>query len=73
MTFPRSSRYQYAALPKVPISSAQLGDLIFSNNPISHVGIYLGGGQMIAAPRTGDVVKISAVSWSKVVGVGRPK
>ena len=73
VSIPRSSRYQYAALPKVPISSAQPGDLIFSYNPISHVGIYLGGGQMIAAPRTGDVVKISAVSWSKVVGVGRPK
>ncbi|NQV96319.1 MAG: C40 family peptidase [Acidimicrobiaceae bacterium] len=70
---PRVSRYQYAELPKVPISSAQPGDLIFSYNPVSHVGIYLGGGQMIAAPRTGDVVKISAVKWSNVTGVGRPK
>jgi len=72
VTIPRSSRSQYAALKKVPISAAQPGDLIFSYNPISHVGLYIGGGQMIAAPRTGDVVKISAITWSKVVGVGRP-
>ena len=72
VTIPRSSRSQYAALDKVPISAAQPGDLIFSYNPISHVGLYIGGGQMIAAPRTGDVVKISAITWSKVVGVGRP-
>ena len=72
VTIPRSSRSQYAALKKVPVSAAQPGDLIFSYNPISHVGLYIGGGQMIAAPRTGDVVKISAITWSKVVGVGRP-
>lgn len=72
VTIPRSSRSQYAALDKVPISAAQPGDLIFSYNPISHVGLYIGGGQMIAAPRTGDVVKISTITWSKVVGVGRP-
>ncbi|MFA5774428.1 MAG: NlpC/P60 family protein [Ilumatobacteraceae bacterium] len=69
---PRTSRYQYAALPHIPIAAAQPGDLIFSYNPISHVGIYLGNGQMVQSPRTGDVVKISAVSWSKVVGVARP-
>ncbi|MDA0297535.1 MAG: hydrolase, partial [Actinobacteria bacterium] len=41
--------------------------------PIHHDGIYLGNGQYVHAPRTGDVVKISAVSWSKIVGVVRPK
>jgi len=69
---PRVSRMQYAALTKIPTAAAQPGDLIFSYNPISHVGLYLGGGQMVQAPRTGDVVKISAVYWSRVVGVVRP-
>ena len=70
---PRSSRSQYAALTRIPTGAAQPGDLIFSRNPVSHVGMYLGNGQMIASPRTGDVVKVYAVSWSKVTGVGRPK
>ncbi len=69
---PRVSRMQYAELTKIPTAAAQPGDLIFSYNPISHVGLYLGSGQMVSAPRTGDVVKISAVYWSRVVGVVRP-
>jgi len=73
IALPRSSRSQYSALTRVPIAAAQPGDLIFSYSPISHVGIYLGGGQMVHAPRTGDVVKVSYVSWAKVIGVGRPK
>jgi cell wall-associated NlpC family hydrolase len=35
------------------------GDLVFFYNPIHHVGMYIGGGKFIHAPRTGDVVKIS--------------
>ncbi len=69
---PHQSRAQYASVPHVPKSQAQPGDLIFYYSPISHVGIYLGGGQLIHAPATGDVVKISSVNWGRVVGVGRP-
>jgi cell wall-associated NlpC family hydrolase len=70
---PRTSRTQYAGLPRIPTAAVQPGDLIFSGYPIHHVGMYLGNGQYVHAPRTGDVVKISAVSWSRVVGVVRPK
>ena len=73
VSIPRSSRSQYSALTRIPTGAAQPGDLIFTRNPVGHVGMYLGNGQMIAAPRTGDVVKVYAVSWSKVTGVGRPK
>lgn len=50
-------------------SSMQAGDIIlFSNNGsasgIHHVGIYIGGGNMVHAPRTGDVVKIASLSSS---------
>lgn len=48
------------------VSESQMipGDLIFFNTDSSHshVGIYLGGGQFIHAPHTGDIVKISAVT-----------
>lgn len=69
---PHQSRSQYASTAHVSQGAAQPGDLIFYYSPISHVGIYLGGGQLIHAPATGDVVKISSVSWGKVTGVGRP-
>lgn len=69
---PRNSRAQAAATPRVPASAAQPGDLIFYYSPISHVGIYVGGGSYIHAPSTGDVVKVSPVRWQKVVAVGRP-
>lgn len=69
---PHQSRSQYAATPRVSVSSAQPGDLIFFYSPISHVGIYLGGGQQIHAPNTGSVVSVASVNWGKVTGVGRP-
>ena len=69
---PRNSRAQAAATPRVPAAAAQPGDLIFYYSPISHVGIYLGGGQLVHAPNSGTVVKVSSVSWGKVTAVGRP-
>ena len=73
VSIPRVSRSQFAALTRVPISQAQPGDLLFSQSTFFHVGIYIGNGQMVQAPRTGDVVKISSVTWTRVLGVGRPK
>ncbi|MFM8867706.1 MAG: NlpC/P60 family protein [Ilumatobacteraceae bacterium] len=70
---PRTSRTQYAGLNRIPTAAIQPGDLIFSGYPIHHVAMYLGNGQMVHAPRTGDVVKVSAVYWSRVVGVARPR
>jgi peptidoglycan DL-endopeptidase CwlO len=69
---PHQSGQQYASTPHVPKEEAQPGDLIFYHSPIGHVGIYIGGGSLIHAPATGDVVKVSAVRWNKVVGVSRP-
>jgi len=49
----------------MPVSRDQLeaGDLVFFNN-LGHVGIYVGGGNFIEAPHTGDVVKIASLSES---------
>lgn len=69
---PRNSRAQAAATPRVPAAAAQPGDLIFYYSPISHVGIYLGGGQLVHAPNSGSYVKVASVSWGKVTAVGRP-
>lgn len=53
----------FAGYPAV--SDPQPGDVCYKPG---HVGIYIGGGQMIHAPRTGDVVKVSSVhSGMKIV------
>ncbi len=69
---PHQSRSQYGSVPHVSQSEIQPGDLIFYKSPIGHVAIYIGGGSMIHAPRSGDVVSVAAVNWAKVVGIGRP-
>ncbi len=69
---PHSSRAQYSVLPHVPMDALAPGDLVFYGNPIHHVGIYVGGGQYINAPQTGDVVKVSSVYRSDFAGAGRP-
>jgi len=58
---PHSSRMQ-AGMGR-PVSRAELqpGDLVAFYSPISHIGIYIGNGQMVHAPSTGDVVKISSI------------
>jgi cell wall-associated NlpC family hydrolase len=72
VSLPHQSGAQYRSLPHVTQADVQPGDLLFYKNPIGHVAIYIGGGQLIHAPATGQVVKIAAVNWSKVVGIARP-
>ena len=69
---PHQSGAQYGSIPHVSQSEIQPGDLIFYKSPIGHVAMYIGGGSLIHAPATGQVVKVAAVNWAKVVGIGRP-
>ena len=61
VSLPHSSRMQAGYGSHVSVSDIRIGDLIFFNSPISHVAMYLGGGLMIHAPHTGDVVRIAPV------------
>lgn len=66
------SGYQYRDFPRVPLDQLYPGDLVFwGENASQHVGLYIGGGFMIHAPQTGDVVKIAPV-FSGVMGASRP-
>jgi cell wall-associated NlpC family hydrolase len=69
---PHQSRAQQASVPNVPKDAAQPGDLLFFYSPISHVSIYLGGGQHVHARNPGTTVTVAAVNWGSVVAVGRP-
>ncbi len=60
----------WAAFPKVPSSDLQPGDMVFFYSDLHHVGMYIGNGQFIHAPHTGDVVKISSLSERASVYAG---
>jgi len=60
VSLPHSSAAQSRMGKKVSYSSLQPGDLLFYGRPVSHVGIYLGGGKMVHAPRSGSRVKVAA-------------
>jgi cell wall-associated NlpC family hydrolase len=67
-----SSRAQFNEGRHVSQSDLQPGDLTFYGSPIHHVGVYIGKGQMISAPKTGDVVHIQNAFRSDYVGGVRP-
>ena len=62
VSLPHSSRAQYSYGKSVKRSELKPGDLVFFGRPISHVGIYIGGGKMVHAPRSGSRVKIASAS-----------
>ena len=72
VSLPHSSSMQYSSGPKVSVSSLQPGDLVFYGSPIHHVALYVGGGQVIHAPQTGDVVRYASVDMMPIVGAVRP-
>jgi cell wall-associated NlpC family hydrolase len=72
VSLPHFAAAQYAMLPHVARDELQPGDLVFFYSDLSHVGIYIGNGQFVHAPRTGDVVKISPLAGRNFVGAARP-
>ena len=73
VSLPHNAAAQYGYGMPVSRDQLQPGDLVFFNG-LGHVGIYIGGGQFIHAPHTGDVVKISSLGGyyaSNFVGARR--
>jgi cell wall-associated NlpC family hydrolase len=62
---PRVTTAQAAAL--TPTSNPKPGDLVLQNGG-SHIGIYLGDGQMISALNPGEGTKVHPTSWMPVDG-----
>jgi peptidoglycan DL-endopeptidase CwlO len=71
--FPHLAQDQYDMTERIPLSSLLPGDLVFYGTPsdVYHVGLYIGGGEMIAAPETGENVQIESIYWSGLLGGGR--
>lgn len=62
VNLPHSSAAQSRMGKSVPFNQKKPGDLVFFGRPVSHVGVYIGGGKMVHAPRSGSRVKIASAS-----------
>ncbi|MEU9389136.1 NlpC/P60 family protein [Streptomyces sp. NPDC048324] len=63
VTLPRTTYDQVNAGTTVSLTDAQPGDLIFFYDDISHVGIYIGNGMMIHAPKPGAYVREESIYY----------
>ncbi|AMW12426.1 glycoside hydrolase [Streptomyces qaidamensis] len=75
VTLPRTTYDQVNAGTTVPLSQAQPGDLVFFYDDLTHVGIYIGNGMMIHAPKPGTYVREESIYYdgeSAIHSVVRP-
>jgi peptidoglycan DL-endopeptidase CwlO len=72
VSLPHSSRAQYSSGAHVSESDLQPGDLVFYYSPISHVGIYIGGGMVLHAANPSAGVEISPLHSMPYSGAVRP-
>ncbi|MEV4002766.1 NlpC/P60 family protein [Actinomadura sp. NPDC049753] len=59
---------QYNAGTHVSMSQLKPGDLVFFHSDLHHMGMYIGNGNMVHAPQTGDVVKIAPIAGRPFAG-----
>ena len=59
IALPHSSRMQSGIGTPVAYADLQPGDLVFHSSPVSHVGMYIGNGQMVHAPPSGVAVPVA--------------
>ncbi|MGW1374006.1 NlpC/P60 family protein [Streptomyces sp. NPDC002446] len=71
-TIPRTSQEQWRQLPRIALRDMRPGDLIIYFSDASHVGMYLGDGAIVHAPRPGRQVTIAGAGSMPILGVVRP-
>ncbi|MGW2472113.1 NlpC/P60 family protein [Streptomyces sp. NPDC001665] len=71
VSLPRTTYTQINAGQRVPRSQLAPGDLVFFYSGISHVGLYIGNGRMIHAPRPGAPVRIAPIDEMPFAGATR--
>ncbi|QNP73167.1 C40 family peptidase [Streptomyces roseirectus] len=72
VSLPRTSQAQAHAGRRVPLSQARPGDIVTYRSDASHVGMYVGNGQVIHAPYPGAPVRYDPVGMMPVSSVTRP-
>ena len=66
---PRSSASQKRGVTPIAGWQLQPGDLVFGPG---HVMMYVGGGMIVHAPHSGDVVRVAPLAGRRITGFGRP-
>ncbi|THA70552.1 glycoside hydrolase [Streptomyces sp. A0642] len=69
---PRTSQEQWRLLPHIAIKDMRPGDLIIYHSDASHVGMYIGDGAIVHAPRPGRNVTLAGAGSMEILGVVRP-
>ncbi|MBT2391235.1 MULTISPECIES: C40 family peptidase [Streptomyces] len=69
---PRTSQEQWRLLPRIAVKDMRPGDLIIYHADASHVGMYIGDGAIVHAPRPGRNVTITGAGSMAILGVVRP-
>ncbi|GAU68215.1 putative peptidase C40 family protein [Streptomyces sp. NBRC 110611] len=72
ISLPRTSQAQAGAGRQVPLSQVQPGDLVIYRSDASHVGMYVGNGQVVHAPHPGAQVRYDPVGMMPISAVTRP-
>ncbi|MBO8195196.1 C40 family peptidase [Streptomyces oryzae] len=72
VSLPRTTYSQIHAGKRVSRGELAPGDLVFFYDSVSHVGLYIGGGRMIHAPRPGTSVRVAPVGQMPFAGAVRP-
>ncbi|MEV6424061.1 NlpC/P60 family protein [Streptomyces sp. NPDC051662] len=72
VALPRTTYTQINTGQRVSRGDLAPGDLVFFFSGISHVGIYVGGGQMVHAPRPGSAVRLAPIDQMPFAGASRP-
>jgi peptidoglycan DL-endopeptidase CwlO len=72
VALPRTTYTQINAGRRVSRTELAPGDLIFFYSGVSHVGLYIGAGRMIHAPRPGAPVRVAAIDQMPFAGATRP-
>lgn len=69
---PRTSQEQWRQLPHIAIQDMRPGDLIIYHSDATHVGMYVGDGAIVHAPRPGRNVTLAGAGSMEILGVVRP-
>ncbi|WP_405831648.1 NlpC/P60 family protein [Streptomyces sp. NBC_00105] len=72
VSLPRTTYTQINAGRRVSRDQLAPGDLVFFYSGVTHVGLYIGNGQMIHAPRPGSTVRLAPVDSMPWAGASRP-
>ncbi|HET6860134.1 MAG TPA: NlpC/P60 family protein, partial [Streptomyces sp.] len=72
VALPRTTYTQINAGSRIPRDQLAPGDLVFFYSGVTHVGLYIGNGQMIHAPRPGAPVRMAPIDQMPFAGASRP-